>query len=210
VATLSDCLLLMITITRFVACRKITGCATYADGNEYLIELPIKLYPAIDTFDIGDTLWIEQVFHDQVHDQRNNMSLDFKNYSFINRITTGDLMNPYHFSIKQDFTAEIGVIEPTGVASLRIGYVHEQDTFRFKARMVMTERGLYKIGFLPFVDQKNVDFTRCPNEYLDLRTDLNGKGDNNYHMMQYSTDSLTRQATKEVYVQIGSYCFYVR
>ena len=146
----------------------------------------------------------------QLHLTTCDISLDFKNYTFINRITTGDLINAYDFSIKQDFTAETGTIEPTGIASLRIDYVHEKDTFRFKGRMVMTERGLYKLGFLPFVDQKNVDFTRCPNEHLDLRTDLNDKGDNNYHMMQYSTDSLTRQATKEVYDQIGSYCFYVR
>src|SRR6188472_653891 len=104
IANLAWSLIMSICMVLFVSqiitgCIKLPDCVTYANGNEYLVELPIRLYPAKDTFDIGDTIWIEQNFHDQVHDQRNNMSLDFKNYSLGNWITTSDLLDFNNFPV---------------------------------------------------------------------------------------------------------------
>lgn len=198
----------LIFIICSVSCRKMTGCVTERNYNEYHVEIPTVLYPAKDTFEVGDTIWIEQIFHDQLHDQRNGITLDFSDYSFGNWITTSDLLNLYNYPVKHSLTPVIGELARAGQGSMQIGYLHERDTFKFKMHVIMRERGLFKFGFLP--QNVEANFSRCPTENLDLQFNLNGRGDNNYHMMQYSTDTLARQATKEVFDQIGSYCFYVR
>lgn len=192
------------------ACKKITGCVTTGDSNEYLVKLPVRLYPAKDSFNVGDTLWVEQIFPDQVRDERNGLSLDFRPLPFRIRISPSNLLDSYDFSIKQQFAAETGTLERAGLGSLQIGYEHSQDTFRFKGYLIMLHPGLFKLAFLPIHQPEKADFSKCAAEYLDLRTSVNGNAENNYHMLQYSTDTTLHHSSKEEFDKAGNYCFYVR
>jgi hypothetical protein len=67
----------------------VTSCTSCKDKNcpDYLLyRLPAALYPQKDTFNIGDTLWVDMNFHEDIVDEIGSIKNTFNNYDFLNRV----------------------------------------------------------------------------------------------------------------------------
>lgn len=195
----------------FTACRKITGCVSERNSNEYIVELPVSLYPAKDTFDIGDTLWIEQEFPDHLKDLKNGLTLDFSSFNYNGTLGISDLIDYQNYQIHQDVIQHTGQINGTGIGggAIAFEYVHENGVFKHKMAIVMKKRGLFNISIYR-VGTSDVDFTRCQVEYLDLRYITNNKAGNNFYMNKSSKDPFYLNMNKEKFDNLGCFNFYVR
>lgn len=198
-------------LSNAMSCKKISGCVTTTSYNEYLVEIPVKLYPAKDTFAMEDTLWLEQNFSDQVHDQRNNMALNFKNFDFLLQMSISDLINSLNPHSPHQVFAEIGIAKEGGsLGAIYLEYAYENGYYKHKMGIVMKQRGLFSLNVRSLRLYDNIDLTRCPTENLDIRYSINNKAENNYYMMKNAKDSITINTTKEDFDRFGSYCFYVK
>ena len=209
--TAACCLgLLTLTAWNLTSCRKITGCTTNQTADLYRVQIPVTLYPAKDTFKIGDTLWIEQHFADHLREEVNGLILDFTDFDFKAKAVTADLINYNDLSMKHNQFATVGSIKSTGIAGgVYITYLHENGYYKHKMGIAMTQKGLFRIS-MRTMRYNDFDFTKCRVEELDLRYSINNKGDNNFHMMQDAKDPFALKANREDFDKFGSYCFYVK
>ncbi len=179
--------------------------------NLYFV-LPVKVYPAKDTFKIGDTLWIEQEFSDQLANINSGKTYKLANFDFTMGMSIDDLNKP-------DFAT---YPNPKIVAFMgRIGgengndFIHEyqNNIYRFKAAFIIERKGFYKIGFggSPREGKGSVSgITTCKNEYYDFDYTVNNKGDNNYEMLQFSVANTFKNYSLDRFNKEGSYCFIVK
>ena len=199
------------TAAASTSCKKISGCVTTTGYNEYLVEIPVKLYPEKDTFVIGDTLWLEQNFSDQIHDLQNNMTLNFKNFDFLLQMGISDLINYNQLFNNYDVFAEIGTAKKGGsLGAIYAEYDYKDGYYQNKMGIVLKEKGLFLLDIRSMRQYDNIDLTRCPTENLDIRYSVNDKAENNFHMMKDSKDTNTVKTTKEEFDKFGSYCFFVK
>jgi len=203
-------MLIFVIATASTSCKKISGCVTTTGYNEYLVEIPVKLYPVKDTFAIGDTMWLEQNFSEQLYDQRNNMTLNFKDFDFALKMVISDLINYSNISepLHSKFV-EVGNIEITNTGAVFVKYNYQNGIYTHRMGIIMTKKGLFYISTRS-LNREKADFTKCQTENLDIRYSVNDKAENNFYMMKNSKDSIALKTTKEEFDKFGSYCFFVK
>lgn len=67
------------------SCKKLTGEITGCEEgtfSKYHFELSVKLSPAKDTFSSGETIWIEQIFSDELLNYNYNKTVKLENFDF--------------------------------------------------------------------------------------------------------------------------------
>lgn len=197
-------------------CKKITGCERNM-RYDFEFELPVSIYPAKDTFSIGDTIWIEQSFSDNMLNLKYNRYKEFKDFNFHTTFTIKDLNTPLPAYSYPDPNIITYVGQTTGnnIGSVKyqaiyINYTYENNTYKYKAAFIVDKPGFYNINFFSYLDGDDLNLTRCQNEIFHLYYTTNDKGDNNYEMVQYAQDNSFAELTKEKYDKSGMYCFHVK
>lgn len=198
--------LLLLTHT---SCKKITGCEEKGSYSKFRFELPVKLYPAKDTFNIGDTIWIEQSFSDYLINKETNNVHQLKDFDFKPRISIYDLNttfpakphpNPYY----------IIYTEAQYSKTPYITYEYKDNFYYYKAALIVNQKGFFGIFFSSSINGYDLDFSRCRNEKVYVEMPLNNNTNNNYEMLQYSADEHYASLTEEEFKEAGGYCFYVK
>ena len=211
VKTAGYCCMLLMATCYLSSCKKLTGCITTTGYNEYYVELPVKLYPAKDTFKIGDTIFMEQSFKDELYDYHNHRTMKFDNFDFRNVMILSNLLDYKDYSIKHEYYTLKGQTELTSYNDYQIKYDYNNGVYTHKVVFVLKKAGLFDISFLSFRGGGDkVDFTNCKTENLFISFSMNNKVDNNFYMRAESDYPPTAVTTKEEFDKFGGYCFYVK
>jgi hypothetical protein len=139
-------------IAALVIC--IMGCYCENDiyGGHLELEVPIDTYPAQDTFTVGDTLWIEADFIKYVKVRNNAVnSIYLDQFQFFTDFFISEISDTIEkFEIDIELIEITGTIEklylPTAIV-YPMNYVEDENNYRFKAGIVLNEKGLFYAGF---------------------------------------------------------------
>lgn len=185
-------------------------------GLSYIFELPVKIFPAKDTFIVGDTIWIENSFSNNLFNIDNGKIYNVDNYDFKTKMYIIDLSTNYSYSYINPKLIDVnGITEnstPVNIMhqTLNIRYAYKDNMYLYKTMFIVEKSGFYMFQFASDVYMKSVDFTECPDEEIRPRYATNNKGDNNYEWIRLSKDVYYNQYDKERFDNEGCYCFYVK
>ncbi len=210
------------------SCEKGWGCDV--EGG-YQFEIPTTLYPALDTFQIGDTIHIQNDFSDRVYDRNSQQFFDLKSFDFypitdIYRIDTP--VSKWGPGTGNHAIFEFDVIIPDGydydifqysygAKSLLGEFKYEEGKYKLDIMLIPNRDGLYTIRhFSRLVSLKAnevQDFPgRCSDERVEGYTVLNNNSDNNRDLLLDSPDTLWSKIAYSNpidYEKFGGYTFYV-
>jgi hypothetical protein len=205
----------------------LSGCDNIFDTKDcnqtYVFSIPFTIFPAKDTFQIGDTLWLESIIPDELTDKLTGKSIpvrnfDFKIESFILRMDTlvqapdGKMLQP---SASNDFSylmnyGEFQIKDFSIFSVIKAHYEQENNNQKLRIGIIPIKRGLFEIEFNNLTDDlTNVNLTDgdC-YENLELSYQMNeNEEDNNYHLLLDSPGQIT---SPEGFKQFGGYAFWVK
>jgi hypothetical protein len=179
-------------------------------------KLPVSVTPQQDSFRIGDTIWIENIFSDQVYNYKSGKSYKVENFDFESTMVISDLNTPEPAKSypKPKITTYQGKTEGNFIQSsdhqaIYIYYKYDSSTYKYKAAFIPDKPGFYMLQFFSYLDADKVDITACGNETLYMQYETNNAGDNNYEMVKYAKDHEYAALSIEDFNKIGGYCFHV-
>jgi hypothetical protein len=202
------------------ACWPVDNCEEYPGGYRYSFTIPAEIYPKQDTFNIGDTIWIDIQMPDEIEEDIsgnkmpvsnldvNNLRCDFVGYSF-DSLGRSLSYNPIGFfnistifgsskQIGNGFTAHaILEFDKTSKKSL-IGVVPQRSG---EYAIVLSHNG----GIILATGRFDDNF--CYS-YSNLYYNVNGPDSNNYHIVdKYGVDKV---GTYEAFKKSGVFAFVTR
>ncbi len=197
-----------------ISCGKKKDCGGGLGSNQINLhfQLPVKIYPLKDTFSVGDTIWIEQEFSDNLQNTQNNKyytlrNFDFKiSYSFIdlNQIGSRTITNPKIVVYTGSNTQE---------NSTKVGFKYENNTYRYKAAFIAQQKGLFLLEFGSTMSEakgSNTGVTQCENEYYQITFYNNEQANCNFEFLKKSVDKFYQDRSSDLFNSAGSYAFYVK
>lgn len=207
--------LLVLALT--TGCKKTTGC----EGGlraDIRFEIPVNIYPAKDTFSIGDTIWIEQSFSDNLQDKNNTKNTySINNIDLYSNLGITNLNTSFPAISYDDpyLITYTGQTTDNNVGSVKyqvlyIGYTYEANTYKYKAAFIVEKTGFYLIKFFSYADGDDMNLTNCTNEKVTIDYTTNREDNNNYNMLQYAVDDYYSSWTIEEFNKNGGYCFHVK
>lgn len=204
----------------------LTNCNLSCDPKDcwrtYEFTIPFSITPALDTFQIGDTLWLQSLIPNNITDNATGElvpvnDFDFKVRSYINRMDTaiqimGNTASPYAVNDFVYFN-EKGIFETINLSSvsfIKIHYTSEESSQKLKIGIVPQKRGLFQIAFANLTDDAtkvNLTNSDC-FENLKMSYKMNDNmDDNNFHLLQ---DSPAPIGTLDAFQQSAGYAFFVK
>ena len=187
--------------------------------KEYTLQLPFSLAPQLDTFRIGDTIWLASNFSKEIMELNYNEDITLEDFKFNSELTIEKISSEPFENANLDFTVidklgSLNLIQLVGTTTFKITYAYEDNTYKTKFGFIPVDRGLFTLILSTYIsDDLSLSIASSPNckekiesiEYL-----LNGGENNNYEFIQLSADSLIRTTSKEVYDMFGQYTFFVK
>ena len=134
------------------------GCKEQNCPPSLLYLLPYTISPVQDTFQLGDTIWIEMNFGDVLTDSNGNIQNTFSDYDFRLELVCGrfDIDPPQSTAVSffdtQDF---IGTSEPVGLPQSGVSYYkmfpkYQERFYRLKTALILKETGSFLLSVTPF------------------------------------------------------------
>jgi hypothetical protein len=196
------------------------SCFEHCSNNhncyqDYIITVPISISPAKDTFQIGDTIWVESEIPSILFDSVSQQEVDLGD--FIHKIYAGiSKRNPPSENCSESkfrYLQMEGEVRLSGPCPhfLQIKYERSStNNWRVRFGMLPEASGLYNIGFLTFREdystEEGIILKPCTEEIL-TRYNMNGRiDDNNYHLLMGYPNINTPQS----YILEGEYAFWVK
>jgi hypothetical protein len=202
------------------ACWPVGNCEEYPGGYKYIFTIPAEIYPKQDTFDVGDTIWIDVQIPPEIEEDISGKTLpisklniralhcDLGVYLF-DSLGRGYFDNPItSFS----YITLLGTTEIIGggfTAHLKMNL--DDVSKRSLIGVVPQKAGEYAIilshtgGIETTTDY--FDDNYCYS-YAQLQYNVNGPDSNNYYIMEkYGPE---RVGSYETHKQSGKYAFVVK
>lgn len=189
----------------------------YCEVN-YHFQLPLSLTPQIDTFKIGDTIWISSEFSNEILELNTGERITLNEFDFHSELTFEKISETPFENANLEFTVieELGslsFISLVGTSSFRMNYLFENERYKCKFGFVPTNEGLFEFilfSLLPEgASEGIISSPDCKVNIEQVSHLLNDGENNNYEFIQMAADSLIRTTSKEDFDMYGSYCFYV-
>ncbi len=208
---------LILLIITFSNCNK--KCKI--TGGRYQFEISSTLFPALDTFDLGDTITIISEFNDQVYEAKTNRRYDLSNQTinhFLRIIKIScfpsNLKAISKFHIMSDSLLESQYLNFSSSESrVLIGdFSYFKGQYSVKYKIIPLDTGLFLsshgvIFYGQFPDQ-------CDDMENVFHVNLNNGHNNNINMLQTSPDEhYNTWILKKPYDRFhsgGGYAFYVK
>jgi hypothetical protein len=182
----------------------------------YQFKLPVTISPAKDTFRVGDTIWIENSFSDQIHNHKNNKAYKVENFDFKTTMVITDLNSlppaisyPLPKIVTYKGTTTQNYIQSTAYEAIRIGYDYANGHYAYKAALIVEQKGTWCINFFSYHNTRKVDITACNDETLYMEYQTNGNAENNHDILPNAKDPEFSSLNLEDFNKIGGYCFHV-
>ena len=176
--------------------------------SKYVFDIPIKLWPARDTFRVGDTIWVESVFSKRMVEATTGREFTIENVEWVPDI----LIFPLTREIIALYKKDIELFPPWEELG---SYGFDGAMYSLKYHMVLKDTGLY-IHCLQ-LDETSHDYSelefegKCPSYGVEVQMRVNEGDNNNIHMLQQSPHYffINYYSKPEVFYTNGCYCFRV-
>ena len=191
--------------------------------QNYKFQIPVALSPALDTFHIGDTIWIQSIIDKMVFDIETGAHYLLEDYQFHPTTSMGKMdQNTTDKDALRFFN--YGLISETdyeyyrysgGISTLKGEYAYDGKKYELVYFLVPREKGLFVFFhslLFGFRDEHQPFPGKCPKVPADAVTLLNNGSDNNIEFLQHSPDPHYRWVLEEPedrFHRGGGYCFYV-
>ena len=189
----------------------------------YELIIPVRLYPAKDTFRVGDTIYIESVFSDSVYDRSTGRKFLIEDMNWI----IGSIIFPIHLDTKmatgyrnfQVIVPEEYDFEPvifsTGTIRYEGTYNYDGSIYSLKFQLIPRDTGIYY--FIFSIDDHfftKIEFKeKCSSAIVYVYATMNEGSDNNIHLFKESPNEFFRvqmfNRPEEGFYKAGGYCFVV-
>lgn len=202
----------------------VLACSNCKDKNcpDFLFyQVPYTLTPAKDTFNLGDTLWVEMDFPEEMTDVNGGIKNIFHNYDFRLELAADKIdINPvmsktidylrFHKVVGQDSVVNL---PGAGVSGYKIFPIFEEGRYRFKCGLVTQKKGLFVLGIVPVSmngedDQFHIK-GQCEHVGLSITSKLIG-ADGNFYLLQHTSEPAYLNLSKKRFEDTGGYCFVVK
>ncbi len=189
----------------------------------YELIIPVRLYPAKDTFRVGDTIYIESVFSDSVYDRSTGRKfliedMNWRVGSLIYPINVDTVLATGYRNFQVIVPKEYD-FEPFVYSSGEIGYYgtynYDGSIYSLKFQLIPKAIGIYYFLFgindLRFI---NIEFEeKCSSASVYVYATMNEGSDNNIHLFKESPNEFFRvqmfNRPEEEFYKAGGYCFVV-
>jgi len=215
---------IMVRSLLFFSLLYIFSCGNCKDKNcpdSLFYQVPYTLTPATDTFNLGDTIWIEMDFPEEMTDVNGGVKNIFHNYDF--RIELGCEridVNPgqpktvdflhFHEVIGRDSLVNL---PGSSISTYRIFPVIQDGKYHFKCGLITQKKGFFIFGITPIeyseYEEKFHINGSCDNIPLGIGSKPIG-AEGNFHMLQYSLEPAYPNFPKDRFENYGGYCFVVK
>lgn len=196
-------------------CRDIPG------GYQFVI--PVELSPALDTFQVGDTISIRSSFSNQVYEVNTARTYELDNFKFDPNIAAVkiDTVNADEGAIRLFTVAESNVElefrEYSTGASVYIGeYAYNNEIYNLELQIVPEQEGLFVLFINSLILDGRQPFPgKCSglDGYRPVMRINDNVTDNNIDLLSESPDphynDWILQRPQERFFDAGGYCFYV-
>lgn len=204
--------LVVVTISCFSSCFP-TGASDCEKRYEFTI--PISIYPAQDTFHVGDTIWIESSVNSMIINNLNGEEVDISTLrlKFDMAITAynedSHLFADHFFS----YTNIVGGVFPGAVLTRIIYQDSSKESRKFKVGVIPTNTSTGKgtfyltFGFLrPDYEEAELLNKNCL-DLISFRYNSNeGRDNSSYNLLP---NSVTQTITQAEFTKFGSFAFRV-
>jgi hypothetical protein len=179
----------------------------------YIFEVPNHIYSIHDTLSIGDTLWVESNFSDNLYDKQSGNRF----------VITPDKLKVDVLLRKMDTTGTFNVLSffniynvvggiRKGNSILSTEYKYESHTYSIKTAIIPMKKGLFSVYFNSQYDESGFPLNfedKCDNEkgFLNFKTNT-GSG-NNYNLVKNNPQG-GDNLIEEYYHKSGRYTFVVK
>ena len=209
------------------SCEKDRDCDF--DGA-YQFEIPATLSPTLDTFQVGDTIRIQNNFSDQVYDKQTNQTYSLENFKFypgtdIIRLdsvfrwgegTVNYALDDFKVLIPTEYDYQVFTFSD-GAQVLTGQFNYSEGRYKLDVSLIPQKKGLFVLlhnSSLGARDQEDrQDFTgRCSDSRLEAHVKLNSNSTNNINFLQNSIDPFWKsipETKPNDYYHSGGYAFYV-
>ena len=187
-------------------------------GITYGFDLPVTISQAKDTFTVGDTIWVDNSFSNQIVNSRNNKTYTVNNFDFDTKMAIKDLNSPRP-SVSYSNPTIVTLHGKTAInsvggndsyQSIDLTQDFSDGRYKYKCGIVLERSGFFAIIFFTLEKHRKVDITECPREDMLLSYKTNNATNNNYEMVKNAQDHAFSGLTLEDYNKIGGFCFYVK
>ena len=184
-------------------------------------DIPYTITPMQDTFSVGDTIWMEFAFSNQMYNKNNGKTytvndFEFKMYSDISDLYTNTVRPTNDFTMVNSMK-QVDSTEDRYGALFHINTQMEGSVYKWKAGFILHKKGLY--AFAPGSEIRNdgkladqsppQHITECPNEGVSLDFLLtNGNG--NSYFLDYAADENPRERWDRPAFDKACFAFYVK
>ncbi len=189
----------------------------------YEFVIPATLYPAQDTFNIGDTITVTSNFSDMVYDQKTKKKyhlVDFRFYpvTTIYKLDTSIISyNLTDFDIVVDTAYKYNYLNLSDGNKQVVGqYRYSTTRYSLEYKIIPKRKGLFfhRFGVDVGIDQFQDFEGKCRNKGSSATVKLNEGEDNNVDFLLESGNEdyprLYWDKKEERFYKHGGYCFYIK
>jgi hypothetical protein len=128
-------------------------------------EIPVDIYPATDTYRVGDTLTIKIQFNKYLTDRSGEYSTVFENFDFQGEVGFLELSNknltygsqPGAFG-KVNIQNKIGSIEVGSDTGALLNYDYDGENYTLVSKFILNRKGMFSLVFYTSNSVYNTDF----------------------------------------------------
>jgi hypothetical protein len=180
----------------FTGCKE---CEGDTFGHSMKLVVPIDTSPSVDTFTVGDTLWVEADIDKYVAVEDNDERIFLEAFNFFTTLIISEISDTVeNYAVEIEIIEEIGTVEILDLPTLQVYplfFVENDDAYLFKAGIVFNEPGRYYISF--DTEPESYKFYEHPAVYLCEDTRRNDMD------VGYRNTSTTLEAYENIFLQTG-------
>ena len=189
--------------------------------RDYSFSIPVILSPALDTFQIGDTIHISMEFPINMEDKTSGEFFDMSEFNFnteigIAKIDTNPAIGGDSFVEYFEKVGKLNFVSLTGGGTaIFIEFEKNTTNFLFSCDIILKEEGLFALGYSSFFVDEFLEIIdeSCKTKSITIDYELTPKGgseDANFEFLQqYSLDLRHKNYSIEEFNFFGGYVFYV-
>ncbi len=173
-----------------------------------------------DTFDVGDTIFMEMNFNEKLTDESGGIENSFTNYDFRLQLQCGriDTEPPLpetlnflelHTIVGKDSAVNLS---QSGISFYIITPNYDSGTYSLESKVILKRKGLFSFGITPFEGLGNPFEIngKCDHLPVTIGSKLENDAENNFYMYQWAANPVYHTFDEKRFHDYGGYCFVVR
>jgi hypothetical protein len=156
-------------------CKESTGNGALS----FTFDIPYSVNPSKDTFKVGDTIWVESSFSNQMYNQQNGKTYTLNHFDFKLSANLYNMnLNPLSPTPYCVLLNDNGTLDNTRTNfndDFPVSYNFANGIYKWRKGFIITHTGLFLFAFYKGIGNKSLQdlnppqrITECNNEYVLL------------------------------------------